>query len=695
MKKVCVAAAIAASVGSLPAHAEAYRLAYSKAENIEIFIDHATGTPWCGPHLDLRAVYGAAPDAAALGRLLPKIGVLLGKQCPQAVDLRWTSVNNAGARVADGTSTKANGWAMQVAAAAVAPVATAPVAPAPVASAPVASAPVAPAPAPASSTAPAIAAPAVTAPEAAPAIAPTAVSPQAPATVAAAPVAAPPVQAEAPAPMASAPAPAPAPASVAPIAQAPVAPAPAPEWQAAAAPAPAPAAAEPAAPAPALAPAPAPAQAQAPAPVPASAPAPAPAPAVQTAFAVNGWTPPSPAAALAGTQMLKTMPDQNGCKVVSTFRLGEGAQYITLKSDGLTCGPDGYATGKGRLRLERSDGARIGQTNDVWVVSGIPFTSPVAAARLAYVNDNGTLWFHMDSDPASRSHYLMRGDRLSYGTGLDVWRVSRIDVVTESADVFRNATDIKVAVDSALRVLERTAMPDAGNARIVFSDNFQQGAIDDQMEHLLYMITADRPTDWRTGKPRGEWRYNLQYAQNYLFKRDEMLARKKREELMRLANQERDHLRQYQNLVEQAKSDPKGILGRMQRDVHYDLLTGGDYRSLMAGRRAAVRMVVHVDDHKDNDAIADWPYEMRLPGQKAMKEGWYLVPGDITLDAKRQDDKGLPLTLLTLGQAAPVACQKEGCADLNDPLVGARMMLGLPDWTPEKAQAVIDQAPQP
>ena len=106
MKKVCVVAAIAASVGSLPAHAEAYRLAYSKAENIEIFIDHATGSPWCGPHLDLRAVYGAAPDAAALGRLLPKIGVLLGKQCPQAVDLRWTSVTNAGARVADGTDRK-------------------------------------------------------------------------------------------------------------------------------------------------------------------------------------------------------------------------------------------------------------------------------------------------------------------------------------------------------------------------------------------------------------------------------------------------------------------------------------------------------------------------------------------------------------------------------------------------------------
>lgn len=665
MKKVCVAAAIAASVGSLPAHAEAYRLAYSKAENIEIFIDHATGSPWCAAHLNLRAVYGAAPDADALGRLLPKIGVLLGKQCPQAVDLRWTSVSNTGVRVADGTSTKAAGWAMQVTAVAVA---AAPAAPAPAAAVPApvevappsaqAATPAAVSPAPAASVAPVTQAPLP--PAAAPDAQPAAVQ------AAAQPAIQPAAQPEA---QASAPAPAPVPPTVA----APAAPA-----------------AEPVPPALAAAPA-----ASAPAPVAAPAPAPIPAPAAPAAFAVNGWTPPSPAVVMASSPLLKTMQDQNGCKVVSTFRLGEGAQYITLKTDGLTCGPDGYATGKGRLRLERSDGARIAQSNDVWLAAGIPFTSAVAAARLAHVDDNGTLWFHLDSDPASRSHYLLRAERMSYGSGLDVWRTNRVDVVTESVDVFRNATDIKVAVDGALRVLERTALPDAGNARIVFSDDFKQGAIDDKMEHLLYMITADRPTDWRTGKPRGEWRYNLQYAQNYLFKRDEMLARKKRDELMRLANKERDNLRQYQNLVEQAKSDPKGILGRMQRDVRYDLMSGGDYRSLVAGRKAAVRMVIHVDDHKGDDAIADWPYEMRLPGQKALKEGWYLAPGELTLDMQRQDDKGLPLTLLTLNQTAPVACQKEGCADLNDPLVGARMLLGLPDWTPEKAQAVIDQATQP
>lgn len=398
---------------------------------------------------------------------------------------------------------------------------------------------------------------------------------------------------------------------------------------------------------------------------------------------------------MAATKQLKVMQDQNGCKVISSFQLGEGAQYITLKSDGITCGPDGYASGKGRLRLERSDGARIAQTNDVWLVSGIPFGAPLQSARLAHVGDDGKLWFHMDSDPVSRSHYLLRAQPTQYNNALQVWRHNRVDVITENADVFRSATDIKVAVDAALRTLERTSSPDASRVHIQFSDDFQQGAVAGQAERLLYAIDADRDTDWRTGKPKSEWRYNLQYAQNYLFKRDELLARQKREAQMRLANQERDNLRQYQNLVEQAKGDPNGILKRMLRDVRYEPLTGGSYGGLMAGRKATVRMVVHVDDHKDNDAIADWPYEMRLPGQKSLKEGWYLIPGDITLDTQRVDGRGLPLTLLTLGQAAPQACQKEGCADLNDPLVGARMMLGLPNWTPQQAQAVIDQANQP
>lgn len=94
------------------AQAESTRLAYSKAEDVEVFVDHST-TAWCAPELSLRFVYGKAAEAAAVERLMPKIGALLGKQCDQAERLRWTASGTTGARL-DGSAAKATAWTAQV-----------------------------------------------------------------------------------------------------------------------------------------------------------------------------------------------------------------------------------------------------------------------------------------------------------------------------------------------------------------------------------------------------------------------------------------------------------------------------------------------------------------------------------------------------------------------------------------------------
>ncbi|OZI37997.1 hypothetical protein CAL29_06470 [Bordetella genomosp. 10] len=311
---------------------------------------------------------------------------------------------------------------------------------------------------------------------------------------------------------------------------------------------------------------------------------------------------------------------------------------------------------------------------------------------MAHVADNGTLWFDLGGD-GTRFQYLARGSRRTYGNGLDAWAVDRIDVLTTQSDAFRNAADIKVAVDQALRVAG-TVLPQGGQVRLVFADNFDRGIVADNGDSLVYMIDANRSVSWR-GDVVGEWRYNLQYAQNFLFRRDELAARKKRDELRQQAYRERDNLRQYDNLVEQARQNAGGMLANMQQSPRYTPVIGSEYAGMMEGRARPVRLVVHVDGDKDQDAVLDWPYDMRLVGQKNLKKGWYLVSGQTRLDTGRKDDDGLPLTLLTLDKNAPFACQKDGCADLNDPLVGARMMLGLPDWTPEKAREIIQQAEQP
>ncbi|WP_282287658.1 hypothetical protein [Pseudomonas sp. PS02302] len=94
------------------AQAESTRLAYSKAEDVEVFVDHPAAA-WCAPDLALRFVYGKPAEAVAVERLMPKIGALLGKQCDQAERLTWTATGTSDARL-NGTATRATAWTAQV-----------------------------------------------------------------------------------------------------------------------------------------------------------------------------------------------------------------------------------------------------------------------------------------------------------------------------------------------------------------------------------------------------------------------------------------------------------------------------------------------------------------------------------------------------------------------------------------------------
>ncbi|KTT52439.1 hypothetical protein NS337_15940 [Pseudomonas oryzihabitans] len=162
------------------AQAESTRLAYSKAEDVEVFVDHAAAA-WCAPDLALRFVYGKPAEAVAVERLMPKIGALLGKQCDQAERLTWTATGTTDARL-NGTAAKATAWTAQVrnpaaVAAAPAPVEPPKAAPAetPAATAPETAKPATP-PAVPAAPAPAPAAPPAPVAESAP-VAPTKVEP--------------------------------------------------------------------------------------------------------------------------------------------------------------------------------------------------------------------------------------------------------------------------------------------------------------------------------------------------------------------------------------------------------------------------------------------------------------------------------------------------------------------------------------
>jgi len=618
---------LAGALGLVSTHAlaESYRLAFSKSENIEIFVEHAAGTPWCAPHLSLRAVHGGKPDTAALARLLPKLGALLNSQCPKVTALDWVSTAADGQAVAKGTSSRADLWALRIApATAVPPVAAAAPTPAPV-----------PAPAPAPAPAP-------------------------------------------PSPPEPLPSPPPAPIAVP-------------------------------APAPTPAPAPAPVAAPAPMPEPAATPAPVVTP-VLADFDIGGWKPGDGSRTGPLAEALTEMKDQNGCRVLTRIDARTDMKFIALKSADMTCGADGYGSGPGRLTLERSDGVPIARTGQLWFSGGIPFTQAVKATRLVAADKQNTLWFHLASDVDTRTHFLLRARATSYG-GIGVWQIDpQIDALTDQADRFRQAEAIRPAVDAALLALDSADVSRASRANLVFSSDFERGTAAGDANHLLYAISVWRGRD-RRSKDWGPWQYNLQQANNYLFQRDARLARQKQMEEQRAEQQrqyaeqreaqrlrmeqarrvaeQRRNLQTYQQLVDEATRDPQRLRSRLESDLAYQPLSGGTYAALVAGGKRKIQRIVRVDGSDGGDAEVDWPYAMRLTGKGDLASGWYRVDGEVTVDAKRRDDEGLPLTLLSAQTVMP--CKKEGCADLLDPLAVTRMTLGQPEWTPEAAQADLQR----
>lgn len=95
---------------AVSANAASHRLAYSKAENVEVFVDHPDGQPWCSKSPELRFAFADKPSAEAVSRLLPKLGSLMATQCPIADALTWTSRNSAGDISEKGRAAKGEGW---------------------------------------------------------------------------------------------------------------------------------------------------------------------------------------------------------------------------------------------------------------------------------------------------------------------------------------------------------------------------------------------------------------------------------------------------------------------------------------------------------------------------------------------------------------------------------------------------------
>lgn len=603
--------------------AASYRLAYSKAENLEVFVDYPDSqTAWCANPLALRMVSGATPDNAAVGRLLPKLGGLLQSQCAAVTNLTWRSVDVGGREVATGTATKSDAWTSHVLAGEANPS-------------------VAAAPAPAANSN-------ATTPEANPSAPTPTANPSAPET------------------------------------------APAPSPAIAANPAPVPAAVNNDL-TPALTPT-----------VPASPPVPAPAAsaslpqinAPKPVFAVAGWTPPSEADALKSADFIFEIQDQNGCRYRTNFKpAGTEAAYLKAISTGLICGADGYATGTGKLSIMRADGMQL-QNYAGSFYHGMPFNGAAAELPVVAFDENHAVYLLLSSDPTSQVLYLLR-----VALGYDgMWNMNGtvIVAVAGNPELFRQADSIRNTILTATNALS-VAAPKVQHAEFYAVRDFPKGMLENDRSQWLYEVYLGRNSS------QGNWNFNPQNAQNYLFLNDAKIAEQQRmaaqqqqfqerNQHMAAAQVARQQLITFAQLQSQA-NNPKQLLAQFNRDVTYAPGSGGGYSRLVAGGSADYSHIVHINGKSGDRWKIDFPYEAQLEANAALpkiNEGWFLLKGQVHLDAQQVDSDKMPLTLITSSYLQP--CKEDGCHDLRDPLQVMRLQLSDPNWTPEAAKASVEKA---
>ena len=660
MKKISI---LSVSLLALSIHAtaqaQAHRLAFSQAQQVEVFVDQASESDWCKPELALRFAFDLEQaNLSAVESLMPKLGVLFSQQCPTAEKVTWQAVNKTQAVQASGTSSKQTAWLMAQ---------NPPAETTQVAAASETATPETTAAAPAVAQAPAdVPAPAevasVTAPVAEPVVAPA----TEPVVVAATPEVAAVPEAPAAAPAAVAPTAAPAtePAVVAATPEAATAP-------------------------------------EAPAAAPVAA-APAPVARVEN-FAVNGWQPKDPSQFLTQHKTLKTLVDQQGCKAFIRSDADLGQQAYTVTSKGASC-EKGYLNGKGSLTVTRSDGASIAGF-EAFFIHGLPVNGKTQLP-LVDMDDEGNAYLLLEKDTANQSYYLMKVERNWRGS----WDIksSTAYYLTDSKDIFRQASSIEAVVLAPLGAIVKHFDRNSYNFAAV--TDFTEGVVNRKTTHRLYEVSVSKP--WRSKK----WSFNPNNATNFLFRneareaqeaqrkaeREAQEAQRKAEheaylarmELEKRARQAARELQSYENYRDQQR-DVSELIASKLTDVSYSKVGYSGYQSMLKGREGNFSQIVHITGEKKDVFLADYPYPLAVNALDAtldveLRKGWYVLRGKQKLDLEEQDSQGLPLTVVSPTYA--FACEDKGCDDFFTPLNLTRLEYNQPDWTPEYAQQQIADA---
>ncbi len=110
-------AGLALMVASSSTWAMNYRIVQSPSQKLDVWIDNVSGkkpAAWCGNTLALRIVTGGNKDPEALKAFMPRLGMLLARQCPAMERIDWHLEDSAGKRLAGGSASQSDKWALKV-----------------------------------------------------------------------------------------------------------------------------------------------------------------------------------------------------------------------------------------------------------------------------------------------------------------------------------------------------------------------------------------------------------------------------------------------------------------------------------------------------------------------------------------------------------------------------------------------------
>lgn len=663
------------------AHAEEYRLAFSKSEQIEIIVNHANKDNWCRTNLKLEARYQATPNPEGLARLMPKIGQLMQTQCPQATEVSWVSTSQQGTQLASGSSSATTGWALK------ATPATQENNPATVAATTQAQEP---APSAALETQNELAVAPV--PEQIKE-SPKQVEPAVPVTnettaaIASTPENKVEVEVEVEKNVTDN--------KVASVQESPDKPAESNKTIAAEVKA-------------------QPEEQSADTALPATP---------KLAFEVNGWKPNANPKEVLKAVKLQEVADQNGCKLlVSLENTSFNMDYTLFQTEGLQCS-DGFVQGSGKAGITRSDGQTLSRKADYHFANGLGLHQGLAEISsltpVAADPNQQRVWLYLGEDPEEKSYYLL-GLKKGWGTTpYGPWEMTGLDIITEQNEIFRKQNLIIGQINKAL-AQHPWLQNQVTRLDISFFSDFNLGLLENQVKGKLYSTYLSRNQDWSTKKIPA-WNITSAQGKNYLFERDELkkreearlareaawkkqeeerqqryeqqrLAQKKRQELYAIANKEERNLQQFNGFEKALQNGDKNLLAQNLSGIEFTPFGRSDYYHLMHGRSKEVSLLVRIDKVDNDAAQAIWPYPLKLNSPVQLEKGWYWINGKASLDKNQTETAKLPVIQVVIDSPSHLLkCEQALCKDLENPLALTRIASKNASWDIAHAQSVIKE----